>query len=326
MENTKPSSEDYEKLKMDKWFWAFIALMGSKAEDTSKKLNALENELQHNNRFFPDNSILQEIDAAANSHFVVLSSGTRIFRARNIDKQTEEKFENELFDCLNEPIQKYIPDFDFRQTLYRDCLLPSYLFIDHPEEQAAIWNNLKQSLEKQKEKKFGGFDAENIDANPNCGEGRINPAGISYLYTASDSKTAALEVRTVPSQLVCIAEIEITDDVKLYSFDKNFLETEEQDHPFDWQTIVDYFTQPNYDGKAVYLVAQYISEYIKNIKDECGNHIFDGICFTSSLNSEGINYVLFETDKRKRKYKLKNTKVYQMEDLIGNIKLIWPSI
>src|SRR5690606_32022899 len=45
--------------------------------------------------------------------------------------------------------------------------------------------------------------------------GRANPAGIPYLYLASDSKTAISEVRPLKGDLVCVATLKIPSGLRI---------------------------------------------------------------------------------------------------------------
>ena len=47
--------------------------------------------------------------------------------------------------------------------------------------------------------------------------------------------------------------------------------------------------------------------------------LFDGLCFKSSLDNEGLNYVLFDISETK-KYKINNSSIYQMMDLTGKLQ------
>ena len=186
----------------------------------------------------------------------------------------------------------------------------------------------EQLLEKYSKISFWGYDEKGSDAPPKgtASPGRINPDGISYLYAANDIQTAVLEVRPIPTQFVSVAQVELLEDVTIYSFIKpSSLEADKSD-PFDWvdyDEISRYFGQPNYGGKSYYLATQYISEYIKHLKDSNDQTIFDGLCFRSSLNPSGTNYVLFDVSQSK-KYRICNSSIYQVNDLLGNTSCILP--
>lgn len=91
----------------------------------------------------------------------------------------------------------------------------------------------------------------------------------------------------------------------------------------DYDEISRYFAMPNYGGKSYYLATQYISEYIKHMKNPEGQAMFDGLSFRSSLNPDGTNYVLFDVSPS-RKYRICNSALYQVNDLFGNSTCILP--
>lgn len=182
--------------------------------------------------------------------------------------------------------------------------------------------------QKYNRKSWWGYDEKDSDAPPKgiAGTGRINPSGISYMYAADNEQTAALEVRPVISQYVSIAEVEMKSDIKLFDFTSNYEFEEAQknfDQSVDISVLGEYISQPNYSGETAYLATQYISEYIKHLKDESGNSIFDGLCFKSSLDKKGMNYVLFDVGENK-KYSMKCSSIYQVIDLLGNLQLQLP--
>lgn len=193
-------------------------------------------------------------------------------------------------------------------------------------------NNIKNIFDTEEQKiinKYGvkawwGYNETESDAPPQgiAGAGRINPKGISYLYAADNKKTAALEVRPVISQYVSIAEIEIKSDLNLFDFTTQYdlgCSQKEWDCSIVLSVLSEYFSSPNYSGDTAYLATQYISEYIKHIKTSNGKKLFDGLCFKSSLDNEGLNYVLFDISETK-KYKINNSSIYQMMDLTGKLQ------
>ncbi len=60
-------------------------------------------------------------------------------------------------------------------------------------------------------KPFWGFDEKNCDAPPkgHAISGRANSTGISFLYVASDKKTAIMEMRPLIGQYFNVCKIEI---------------------------------------------------------------------------------------------------------------------
>lgn len=132
--------------------------------------------------------------------------------------------------------------------------------------------------------------------------GRANPAGIPYLYLASDRQTAVSEIRPHTGERVSLAEFHVQDavrivdlrrprksispfllardDVKLNVGNISFLER-----------LGEELTRPVLRQSAAidYTPTQYLCEFIK----ECG---FDGVTYRSAL-SDGVNLALFRPDK-----------------------------
>lgn len=223
-------------------------------------------------------------------------------------------------------MKEVVPNINENVDMYGIIQIAFYL--QKNEDKMQLWNKkIEKLFDKYGQKGWWGYDKENSDAPPlgMAGNGRINPKGISYLYAANNQQTAALEVRPVVSQYVSIAEIEIEQSVKLFDFTCNYKDAKEGKHfeqSIDLSVIGNRFAQPNYSGEEVYLATQYISEYVKHLKDKSGKNIFDGLCFKSSLDGKGYNYVLF--DVLRPKYRIKNSSVYQVLDLVGNLQLQLP--
>lgn len=140
-------------------------------------------------------------------------------------------------------------------------------------------------------------------------EGRVNPKGISYLYLATDTLTAASEVRPWVGQYITIAKFTTKSELKLIDLTKNKISDSEylklllsnkivdcelvqilntdQVSQLIWYDINKAFSQPveQADEVADYAPTQIIAEFIKS-------RGYDGIRFKSSVG-EGDNIVLF---------------------------------
>lgn len=134
-----------------------------------------------------------------------------------------------------------------------------------------------------------------------AGHGRANPAGIPYLYLASDDHTAVAEVRPHPGELVCIArystpDLKIVDlrhprvtvspflsldeeEIKLLRGDVRFLEE-----------LGEELTSPVLPTAAAidYIPSQFLCEFVKKAG-------YDGLAYRSSVG-EGVNLALFQPD------------------------------
>lgn len=133
--------------------------------------------------------------------------------------------------------------------------------------------------------------------------GRMNPAGISYLYLAFDEKTALTETRTNPgdeatiSQWVASRYLSVIDLTRNLSC-RSIFENEKREYEtvqFLWR-FVDEISKPvERDGSEhiEYVPTQVVSEYFaqafRNAKDK---HV-DGLIYPSSVQPGGKNLVIF---------------------------------
>lgn len=128
---------------------------------------------------------------------------------------------------------------------------------------------------------------------------RMSPAGISYLYLASDRQTAWTECRC-KQENVLVAEYESVEELSIIDFSKKaFVETEsifskKYDHDLRWinqflDSFIKEITRPVNDDKQdhsyEYASTQLMAEYIRSLG-------YSGICFNSSVSS-GKSYVFF---------------------------------
>ena len=137
--------------------------------------------------------------------------------------------------------------------------------------------------------------------------GRMNPEGISYLYLASDEKTAVAEVRASLRDYVTIACYTATKELKLLDFRKLVNIT-----PFEVESLLPLAANKSlfkqlasaismpmrrFDNLIEYVPTQYMAEFIKSLESDDGNTLLvDGIQYESTMNPNGINYMLFSSD------------------------------
>jgi hypothetical protein len=132
--------------------------------------------------------------------------------------------------------------------------------------------------------------------------GRANPAGISYLYLASNDATACAEVRAEPGHGVSVAKFKIRGKLKLldvatimHGIDpfahtdlKGEIEKSQLVRAFAHDLSRPVLAE---DAPLDYVPTQYLAEYFLSKG-------FDGICYRSSV-AEGTNLVLFKPQKAK---------------------------
>ena len=156
------------------------------------------------------------------------------------------------------------------------------------------------------EQKFLTEPAVELGAPPKelATNGRMNPAGIPFLYVAEDQCTAVAEVRPSIGDTVVVGKFKATQPLKIFDltalsgrlvhrqlsfFDPNY---ETRSHR---RTLLDYLhaeiSRPAKTNDTDYLMTQAFTEYIRF---ECGEE-FDGVAFRSVQHAYGTNYVLFDT-------------------------------
>ncbi|MFU0783622.1 MAG: RES domain-containing protein [Thermoanaerobacterium thermosaccharolyticum] len=139
----------------------------------------------------------------------------------------------------------------------------------------------------------------------NIADGRCNPKGISYFYTANNEETAIYEVRPQINDIVTVGIFKNNDNIRIVDFRTiNLIEKEfviksiisDED-----RTLLDIILteiskplNPN-EQSLDYIPIQYIVEYIKQYNNN--ETSFDGFVYESSLKNEGVNYVFFNDAK-----------------------------
>lgn len=135
--------------------------------------------------------------------------------------------------------------------------------------------------------------------------GRLNPAGIPYLYLSFEEETALSEKRPWINAGLTIGVFHLKKDLKVVDVtsrpDSSNVSPEFQSFCFSWINEIDYrFSIPTQREEiGVYSPTQFLSELIK----EKG---YDGIKYRSSTNPKGSNLAMFDKSKATcvRRYKL----------------------
>ena len=291
-----------------------------------KKLIEFERELCNNNRFFPRTDILSWVDAIAPMVMRTLAPGSLMFRGRIITKADEDEFLAPVYHALGVYIQD--DEGDLGHTRFAEAYVQQEIERLESGEGAMDIASFEDRIKAFRTKGWWGYNKQESGAAPSdaTGNGRINPKGISYLYASNRRETAALEARPHISQMVSIAEVMTTEEIVLFDLTRDVFA---DDKSADAETrmfrklLAHYFSRPNYSGDQAYLVTQYISEYVKGrIGTTTGLH-FDGICFSSSLDREGTNYVIFDTTERP-KYEIVSSSLEKVIDMQGTLETYLP--
>lgn len=147
--------------------------------------------------------------------------------------------------------------------------------------------------------------------------GRMNPAGISYLYLAEEPQTALVEVRPTAESEIVVAEFELTRELHILDLTdlsgpaSKPITDEDQRAREDLKPFLEKFVEAisspaNQDGREHidYVPSQIVCEYFAQVhsldgeKDPEGDLSMrwpriHGIRYPSTLRSGGINVVLF---------------------------------
>ena len=293
-----------------KWIALILALLYR----TDKQWREFENEIKYNHRFFPKSELLEEFKRIQKYAVHEIKKGEKFYRARLFDFNMH--YRKELKKTEN-AILKYYPKMKEKDALFdvsdvsgMGGFLTALTLM--AENNKPLFNELEQIFKQNK--RFWGYNQKESDAPPKekSASGRANPKNISYLYIAGDVKTAILEVRPILNQEVSVATIKITKDLKLFDFCYTDVDENEKGKNLDLNVISAAFSKPNFGGEDNYYATQYVCEFIR----EMG---FDGIRFYSSLNPEGQNIVLFDTEidpvTKVKSYRIVNSKVYSVTKL-----------
>lgn len=128
--------------------------------------------------------------------------------------------------------------------------------------------------------------------------GRANPAGIPYLYLASDEVTAISEVRPHTGETASVASFRIPEEIKLVDLRNPkqtispFVLEEEVSQLYGHVEFLvrlgEELTRPVLPSAAAYdyVPSQYLCEFIKNIG-------YQGVIYKSSV-SDGMNVAVFD--------------------------------
>ena len=262
----------------------------------------LENDLMTNNRYFPNDKLkdLFMLYAHPDAGYK-LRKGSLLFRARKINIS---ELRPEVMDIIRKAGDESYEQHDPRYYVNDEWL---WNFIDLTDAQEM--NDKCIAAFNGKDMDFWGFNVDGSDApSKNPVDGRVNPVGISCLYTTKDIKTAIAETQPSVGQMISVARIKTRKQMRLFSFDFNEYyaksplmklpldEFEEQvgvsygESKLFFETLSELFSTPISGNREHYYATQYLSGLIKWLG-------FDGIKFKSSLNTSGVNIILFDVSK-----------------------------
>ncbi len=154
------------------------------------------------------------------------------------------------------------------------------------------------------------LDAEQLEAPPSeiASAGRMNPAGISYLYLTFDQQTALMEIQHGQPFQSAIAQFDVLRDLLILNltklpdlpsvFDDN--SRAEREELIFLENFIEEITKPvEKDNRQLidYLPSQVVSEYFALVFNPGNGERLDGILYSSAVNPGGRNLVLFPTER-----------------------------
>ena len=155
-------------------------------------------------------------------------------------------------------------------------------------------------------------DHEKMGAPPStlARAGRMNPAGISYLYLAFDEQTALAEVLSGPPCSAAIVRFEILQDLNVLDLSNLTKLPSIFDDSQRWKRerllflkqFVEEISKPvkkNGQEHVEYVPSQVVSEYFAHVFLAGGEQSLDGMIYPSAIRPGGKNLVLFP-NKRSR--------------------------
>ena len=170
-------------------------------------------------------------------------------------------------------------------------------YVDHLSRQTAPKAWFRARIQPQKP---GGFGVGEMGAPPRgkASAGRANPAGISYLYVASDEATAVAEVRAEPGDWVTVASVtlpkgcsRVLDTVRIERIVDPFAYGD-LGPPLMVRSLLWLFASElsrpvrESDHQIEYVGTQFLCEYFRTKG-------FDGVIYPSAMTG-GINAVFFD--------------------------------
>ena len=286
----------------DQWLFLTMLLLLLEADKkTDAQIQQFENDLIYKNRFSSKSAVVDEIHSHEKESTIIVPAGKTYYRARvfkdfSIDKLV--KYYLQELGKTDEQIKEILQTWDKTQKI--NALSNARFFAsnngqpNNSTEQIAIRN---AQLKWRKSVKFKGYGSRDSTApEPNkVTNGRVNPDHIRYLYVCEDQDTPVYEVRPIIGDKVSIARFRLGKEVKLYdlalpkeSFENRSYESvEEYASSKLFGAIGAMFSRPFNGDPSKYIATQFLAEVIKNMG-------FDGLRFNSSLNTGGINVVLFD--------------------------------
>lgn len=261
-----------------------------------------KNSVRLENRFILSQNkeaFLLKLSELSQQATLTLPSDTELYRARIANQELLNDILNRLIDAAlegNPPItqesSELPPDIILSEEL-EEIILKFRSYVSTLDDKKGFLQEIYRDLVKELEVliketfnnyfsySFQGFDAVGSTAPPPkmATEGRLNPKGISYLYTSSNKNTAIHEVKPYIGQTISVARLKTTKQLKVLDLTAGLsnLEQGKSTLPSFEKDLISVlakeFSKPNHGNPEEYAPTQYIAEYIKETLS------FDGVKF-----------------------------------------------
>lgn len=143
--------------------------------------------------------------------------------------------------------------------------------------------------------------------------GRLNPAGIRYLYLADTDGTAIAETRPWRDARVSVGRFSLVREVKVVDLRGTEITSEPTD-PVFWASIA--LARPAHrDDRLSYVATQLLAGHLEHLG-------FEGILYDSSLRRQSHNLALFQPDRAI----MKDSQLFQVNKLRISSRALRPSV
>ncbi len=318
-DNDKKFAEKYKNIKLfeglkddDICMVVMVLYLIWMQENENERLwNNFKKEIMYKSHFFPKSELLQKVDDISEYASAEICKGTVLYRAR--EYTDFNFFDNKEVITLYEKLNEFFPSLKLQLEDVRSesaINIVSFALGGDDKKVEELFRVIKKVIDE--ERPFWGFDEKNCDAPPKeyAKAGRANSMGISFLYVATDKKTAIMEMRPQIGQLFNVCEIELCRDIRIFDFTYSAVELKENEYTKsgDLYVISKEFSRPNYGNVNDYIPTQYLCEYISQKG-------FDGIRYKSAVSPDGINMIIFDTNGKNKAYKIIESRVYGVTDM-----------
>ncbi|MGD1008250.1 MAG: RES family NAD+ phosphorylase [Ignavibacteriaceae bacterium] len=244
----------------------------------------------------------------------IFKNNVRLISSIKIPPGRTSLLEN-IWDEFSEELKHSNRYFPLKEV-DKDKLVSLLQYLEYKIPKNKIYYRARNSFKDKK------FDPSDLGKPPEdkTRNGRANPIGISYLYLASDNKTAISEIRPSLLDRITIGKFKVTSELIVidlrYISPFSFARDEDFEYLIKDLKYLDKLgtalSKPlnPLDAELEYLPTQYLCEFIKR-KD------WDGVLYRSSL-SGGSNLALFNDDK----VECLKTFLYQVLNLSYDFKLV----